>query len=423
MQGSGCGSEPHSAGISANIIKSISYNSRTQVFEAVPCPPIRGHPLVESPPDAYEPDPISEIAVPAVNDSSKSRIVIAMSGGLDSSVAAARLVDEGYEVIGVTLHLWENADPALQSRCCAPEDRRDARRVADQLGFPHYTLDRREQFGREIVEPFVDAYLTGRTPSPCGPCNERIKIPALLRFAQLIDAPFVATGHYARIVGKESPRLARGVDRRKDQSYFLSTLDACTLRRLRLPLGQDTKEQVRAEAIRRGLVGSSKGESQDLCFVPDGSYARFVAERAGERVRPGWVVDENGRRLARHEGIHHFTLGQRKGLGIAVGRAVFVTRIDAEQGLVVVQDAGAGRVTAVTIARPTLALGVELPVHAVLQVRYRDGGAAAWLDMTDDGCVRARFDEPIRCASPGQLAVAYVDDEVVLGGTITACEH
>jgi len=358
-----------------------------------------------------------------VSSVSTPRVVVAMSGGVDSSVAAARLVDQGFQVIGVTLHLWENANPAMQSRCCAPEDVRDARRVADQLGFPHYSLDRRELFTHEIVDPFVDAYLSGRTPSPCATCNQRIKIPALLRFAQMIGATAVATGHYARVVqGPDGPRVARGTDRHKDQSYFLSMLDVPTLHMLRLPLGSDTKDKVREEAARRGLVGAGKGESQDLCFVPDGSYARFVEERAGDRVRPGWVVDGSGRRLGPHEGIHRFTLGQRKGLGVAAGRPVFVTRIDAEQALVVVEDEGAGRVEAVTIAEPTIAAGVALPLRATLQVRYRDAGASVLLERDDGGAVRAVFDVPIRAASPGQLAVAYVDDEVVAGGTITGVE-
>lgn len=348
------------------------------------------------------------------------RIVIAMSGGVDSSVAAARLVDEGHDVIGVTLHLWEDPDSSAQSRCCAPEDIRDARRVADHLRFPHYVLDRRETFLREIVDPFVDAYLAGHTPSPCAICNQQIKIPALLRAAQLMGADAIATGHYARIVHHEhGPRIARGIDRRKDQSYFLFALDPPTLSRLQLPLGHDTKEQVRREAMARGLVGAHKGESQDLCFVPDGGYARFVQERAPERIRRGWVIDRRGRKLATHDGIHNFTLGQRKGLGIALGHPVFVARIEPDTGNVVVDDEQASQVLAATVDAPVVAAGVQMPTDALVQVRYRDLGAKAKLDLRPDGSLQILFEQPVRAASPGQFAVGYVGDEVVVGGRIT----
>jgi tRNA-specific 2-thiouridylase len=349
------------------------------------------------------------------------RIVIAMSGGVDSSVAAARLVDEGHDVIGITLHLWDDPNPAAQSRCCAPEDIRDARRVADHLRFPHYVLDRRETFSRKIVDPFVDAYLAGYTPSPCAVCNQHIKIPALLRAAQLMGADAIATGHYARIVHRESgPRIARGIDRHKDQSYFLFALDSPTLSRLRLPLGRDTKEQVRREASARGLAGAHKGESQDLCFVQDGGYARFVQERAPERIRRGWIIDPRGRKLAAHDGIHNFTLGQRKGLGVALGRPVFVVRIEGATGNVVVDDEDASRVRVVTVDSPVIAAGVGMPTRAWVQVRYRDAGAEAELNLRPDGSLEILFERPVRAASPGQFAVAYVDDEVVAGGRIAS---
>ena len=350
----------------------------------------------------------------------KQRIVVAMSGGVDSSVAAARMQDQGFEVVGLTLHLWETTDPDVQSRCCAPEDVREAQRVADQLGFPHYSFDRIDQFDREIVEPFVNAYLSGNTPSPCAACNQIIKFPTLLRFASLIGANAVATGHYAQTIQTPSGiRVARGLDGLKDQSYFLSTLDARALQMLKLPLGRDTKDNVRIEAIKRKIVGSGKGESQDLCFVPSGSYARFVEQRAPDRVKPGWVVDKSGRRLGSHGGVHKFTLGQRKGLGIAIGKPVFVTAIDADRGLVIVEDSMQNRVSGVVIGEPRVAAGVEFPVSATLQVRYRDTGTRAMLERDADGSVRAVFNEPVRAACPGQLAVGYVGEEVVVGGTIS----
>jgi tRNA-specific 2-thiouridylase len=345
------------------------------------------------------------------------RIVIGMSGGVDSSVAAARLVDQGLDVIGLTLHLWDEPSAGHRSRCCAPEDIRDAKRVADQLGIPHYTLDRRELFAGEVVQPFVAAYLDGRTPSPCSHCNATIKMPSLLRLARLMGARRIATGHYARIVSDHgSPRLARGRDPVKDQSYFLYGLEPSLLEALVLPLGDSLKTDVRQEALDRGLVGGSKGESQDLCIVPDGDYASFVEARAVGALRPGRIVDGQGRVLGDHPGIHRFTIGQRKGLGVAVGRPVFVTRIDPASGTVVVDDEDALWASGVIIERPVLRAGLELPLRASVQVRYRHAGAPAHLSL-DGAALHVLFDSPVRAASPGQVAVAY-DGEVVIGGGV-----
>lgn len=350
-----------------------------------------------------------------------NRVLIAMSGGVDSSVAAARLVDRGMDVIGVTLHLWDEPDPGARSRCCAPEDIRDAKRVADQLHIRHYSLDRRDLFASFVVRPFVDAYLEGLTPSPCATCNQRIKIPALLRAAQLMGADAVATGHYARIISTpEGLRVARGADRRKDQSYFLCALDQPTLSKLMLPLGEDTKESVRKEALERDLVGAHKGESQNLCFVPDGDYVRFIEHRAGDRVRRGWIVDESGNRLAPHQGIHRFTLGQRKGLGVAVGHPVFVSRIHSESGTVVVSGGSEMDAREARIAAPIIAAGVCLPTRARVQVRYRHDGADAQLRLGSDSSLVIAFDEAVRAVSPGQYAVAYGGDMILAGGIISA---
>lgn len=348
------------------------------------------------------------------------RILIGMSGGVDSSVAAARLVDLRFDVVGVTLHLWDEPDPALRSRCCAPEDIRDAKRVADQLGIPHYTIDRRELFSEQVVRPFVDSYLAGTTPSPCTRCNATIKMPVLLRLARLMGASLIATGHYARVVCDQRGyrRVARGVDRTKDQSYFLYGIAPAVLDALVLPLGECTKAEVREEALRRGLVGATKGESQDLCMVPDGSYAAFVEQRAADALRPGRIVDRHGNVLAKHDGIHRFTIGQRKGIGVAVGRPVFVTHIDAASATVVVDDESALLAGTVTVARATLAAGVELPADAVVQVRYRHAGAPARLVSKGEG-LRIEFEQPVRAASPGQVAVAYRDDMVLGGGVIS----
>jgi tRNA-specific 2-thiouridylase len=329
------------------------------------------------------------------------------------------LVDEGYEVVGVTLHLWDQPEDGGHGRCCAPEDVRDARHVADQLGFRHYALDRRDLFRRSIVEPFVDEYLAGRTPSPCATCNQQIKIPELLRVARMLGAPKVATGHYARIIHVPSGhvRVARGLDRHKDQSYFLYALAPDVLARVCLPLGETHKRLVRAEALQRGLVGAGKGESQDLCFIAGGDYIEFVEQRAGSRTRPGRILDEQGQQLGWHRGVHRFTLGQRKGLGMAAGQPVFVTRIDPASGDIVVGAASSLLAAELWIGRPSWADGAEGQTRASVQVRYRHEGALATLHP--EGCdLRVVFDEPIRAPSPGQVAVAYDGDVVVAGGVI-----
>src|SRR6187551_492651 len=262
------------------------------------------------------------------------RVLIAMSGGVDSSVAAARLCAQGYDVVGVTLHLWDYPDDgSVKSRCCAPEDVHDARRVADLLGIPHYAFDRRELFQREVVAPFVESYLEGETPSPCVRCNRGVKIRELFQLADRLSATHVATGHYARVRQNGANfELHRGRDHGKDQSYFLHMLGQEALSRLIFPLGDSDKPEIRAEALRLELPGAQKGESQELCFVPTGRYDSFVDERAGQRLRPGPIVDENGRTVGQHTGVHRFTVGQRRNLGVALGKPSYVVAIDPEQG-------------------------------------------------------------------------------------------
>lgn len=355
----------------------------------------------------------------------RERVIVAMSGGVDSSVAAARLVDEGYEVVGVTLHLWDYPDDASdRARCCAPEDQRDARRVADRLGIAHYTFDRREIFLEHVVRPFVDAYLAGRTPSPCVACNRSVKIRELLPLADRLGADAVATGHYARVerVGGKA-RLLRGVDRVKDQSYFLHVLREDELARLRLPLGGSTKDEVRREAVRRALPGANKGESQELCFVPSGGYPAFVAARAAERLRPGPIVDRDGRVVGRHQGIHAFTIGQRKGLGVSVGRPAFVTGIDAASATVRVGDEADLLATAARLEDGTWADDVAFPLEAEVRVRARHEGERAVIeraarDAMGADVLVARFAAPVRAVSPGQIAVAYRGDRVLGGARI-----
>jgi tRNA-specific 2-thiouridylase len=349
-----------------------------------------------------------------------ARVLVAMSGGVDSSVAAARLHDAGYDVVGVTLHLWDYPaeDAGGHGRCCAPEDQYDARRVADAVGFPHYTFDRRELFARSVVAPFVDAYLAGETPSPCSACNRGVKLGELFALADRLGADRVATGHYARVVPDgDRPRLAMGADRAKDQSYFLYASPAAWLERLVFPLGDATKGEVRAEASARKLPGAGKGESQELCFVGTGAhaYAEFVAARAEGRARPGPIVDDTGRVVGAHDGIHRFTIGQRRGLGVAVGKPAFVTAIEPETGTVRLGGDDALLAREVRLEGVTLAEGVTLPVRARARIRYRHEGEPAVVEA-DGAAARLVFDGPVRAATRGQIAVLYDDADRVLGG-------
>jgi tRNA-uridine 2-sulfurtransferase len=353
------------------------------------------------------------------------RVVVAMSGGVDSSVAAARLVDQGLFVVGVTLHLWDYAEGSADDhgRCCAPEDRYDAQRVADALGFPHYTFDRRDLFVREVVGPFVDAYVNGQTPSPCTLCNRSVKLAELFRLADALGADKVATGHYARVVRDNGrPRLAAGADAAKDQSYFLYASPVEWLDRLLFPLGDSTKQEVRAEARARGLAGASKGESQELCFIgtKPHAYSQFVEDHATGRIRPGPIVDENGTLVGEHQGIHRFTVGQRRGLPVASqGRRLFVTRIDPATASVHVGPDDALDGTSAEVVDLCLAAGVSLPLRARVRIRYRHEGDLATVVGSPLGA-RVMFDNPVRAVTSGQAAVFYDGDRVLGGGTIAA---
>lgn len=347
------------------------------------------------------------------------RVIVAMSGGVDSSVAAARLAAGGLDVVGVTLHLWDYPDDgSVRGRCCAPEDQHDARRVADAIGIPHYTFDRRELFAREVVAPFVDAYVEGRTPSPCVACNRSVKLRELFAIADRLGARRVATGHYARVVERGGRlELHRGRDRTKDQSYFLHAVSQADLARLAFPLGDAIKAEVRAEALARRLPGAEKGESQELCFVPTGRYDAFVEARAAERLRPGPIVDGAGRELGRHAGVHRFTVGQRKGVGVALGQRAFVVDVDAASGTVRLGDEGELAHAGARLGAARFFDDVALPARALVQVRHRQEPVPATLERDGDG-VSVRFDAPVRAVVRGQVAVAYAGDRVLGGGTI-----
>jgi tRNA-specific 2-thiouridylase len=333
-----------------------------------------------------------------------------MSGGVDSSVAAARLVAAGHDVVGVTLHLWDYPDDgSVRGRCCAPEDQYDARRTADRLGIPHFSFDRRADFLREVVDPFVDGYASGETPSPCVSCNRGVKLREIFAIARRLGADLVSTGHYARVIRDESgvAWLAPAKDASKDQSYFLHALTPDQLAMLVFPLADATKPEIRAEAAALGLPGAEKGESQELCFVPTGRYDAFVEQRAGAKIRPGPILDASGRVVATHAGVHRFTVGQRKGLGVALGQPAFVVGIDAATASVQLGPAEALDTVSIEADRSQFAASMPRTFEAIFKVRARHEGARGVVTLLDDGQARIDFASPVRSVSPGQYAVAY----------------
>jgi tRNA-uridine 2-sulfurtransferase len=351
---------------------------------------------------------------------SRPRVLVAMSGGVDSSVAAALLHEQGHDVIGVTLHLWDAEGAQKVGRCCAPEDRDDARRSADALGVPHYVIDEREAFEADVVAPFVAAYRAGSTPSPCVVCNQHVKLGRLAEIADRLGCDRIATGHYARIDidASGTPRLYRGADAAKDQSYFLYGVPRAILARMILPLGRLTKAETRAEGKRLGVPNWEKKDSQELCFVPDGDIAGFVRARSGASAS-GTIRDSAGAELARHTGVEAFTVGQRRGLGLGGGPPRYVLRIVPETAEVIVGDEA-------ELAVPALAadhaawVRADLPdaFEATVQIRHHHRPAAARIERDTGGGFRATFAQPQRAVARGQAAVVYRHDEVLGGGII-----
>ena len=354
------------------------------------------------------------------------RVLAAMSGGVDSSVAAARMVDAGHDVVGVHLALSQ-APGTLRTGsrgCCSREDADDARRVADILGIPFYVWDFADRFKADVIDDFVDSYSRGETPNPCVRCNERIKFSALAARALALGFDAVVTGHYARLA---QGRLRRAVDRDKDQSYVLAVLTAEQLQHAVFPVGDTAKPAIREEAARRGLAVADKPDSHDICFIPSGDTRAFLGARIG--VRPGAVVDAEGQMLARHDGVHGFTIGQRKGLGIAGpgpdGNPRYVTGIDAATATVRVGTAADLDVWSLRGLQPVFTSGVapQAPIECEVQVRAH-GGLAPGVAELVDGRVEVTLRAPLRGVAPGQTMVLYrpdpAGDEVLGSATIGA---
>jgi tRNA-uridine 2-sulfurtransferase len=353
------------------------------------------------------------------------RIVAAMSGGVDSSVAAALLADAGHQVVGLSMQLYDQRDPRESfGSCCSLDDLQDARRVAGALGIPHYIVNFEARFRETVVRDFVAEYAAGRTPIPCVHCNAELKFATLVERAEALDAAGVATGHYARVAFDEDRRryrLRRGVDADKDQSYFLFSLTQDQLAHAVFPVGHLTKAEVRAYAQRRGLAVAAKPDSHEICFVADGDAAGFV-ERRLPGPRPGDIVDSGGRVLGRHAGIHRFTVGQRRGLGLSARTPLYVLKLEPVAGQVVVgtreelggTELSASRVNWVAGAPPAA------PVRITARIRHHHRDAPAELTPWGDGRAAVRFDEPQTAISPGQAVVFYQGDDVIGGGWIDA---
>lgn len=355
----------------------------------------------------------------------KKMVVVAMSGGVDSSVTAALLLEQGYDVVGVTMQIW---DPSITEvngdyvGCCSLAAVEDARSVAGKLGIPYYVLNFHSLFRKTVVKDFCRQYMTGRTPNPCVVCNRVIKFQALLQKAVALGADYLATGHYARIRYNEKLgryTLQRARDTRKDQTYFLYNMNQEQLSRTLMPLGDFTKGEVRQMASRLGLKVAEKPESQEICFVP-GNYRNFLREQAGEEIKPGPFLDLKGREIGRHDGIAYYTIGQRRGLGLATGERVYVVDIDPGRNAVIVGPAEALNRTGLVAGDLNFILTDRLagPVEVEAKIRYNAVPAPATVSPVENGRVRVDFASPQRAITPGQAVVFYQDDYVLGGGTI-----
>ncbi len=359
-----------------------------------------------------------------LNGKARKRVVVAMSGGVDSSVAAALLKHEGHEVIGLMMRLWSEPGmgaAAPHNRCCTPDQMADARRVADKLDIPFYVLDTQDYFRQTIVQFFLDEHRRGRTPNPCIECNRKIRFDYLLNQALALDADYLATGHYARIRHNgQVYQLLKGLDEAKDQSYVLHVMGQSELSRVLFPIGEYEKAQVRQLAAEFGLPVASKGESQDLCFLGDGDYRRFLRDYAVDLAHPGPILNQDGLVLGQHEGLSNYTIGQRKGLGIAAPEPLFVLRKDPQNNaLIVGTKAALGRseLTAHTVNWMADAPPPG-PIAAEVKIRYKARPIPATVTPLDSGRVHVQFAEYVNGITAGQGAVFYQGDLCLGGGLI-----
>lgn len=355
----------------------------------------------------------------------KKKVVVGMSGGVDSSVAAYLLKEQGYDVIGVTMQIWQDEDRAIQEEnggCCGLSAVDDARRVASELEIPYYVMNFKKEFKRDVIDYFIEEYRQGRTPNPCIACNRYVKWESLLKRSMEIGADYIATGHYARIVKLENGRytLMRSATIVKDQTYALYNLTQEQLSHTLMPVGEYSKEEVRKIAEKINLQVANKPDSQDICFVPDGDYAGFIEESTGEKIQLGNFVDMEGNILGQHKGIIHYTVGQRKGLGLALGKPVFVIEIRPETNEVVIGDredslsytVRANQVNFMSVEN------IEGEIRVFAKIRYNHKGAWCTVKKTGADEILCTFDEPQRAITPGQAVVLYDGDYVLGGGTI-----
>lgn len=356
-----------------------------------------------------------------------SKVVVGMSGGVDSSVAAYLLKQQGYEVIGATMQIWQDESRTAQEEnggCCGLSAVDDARRVANTLGIPYYVMNFKQDFKKKVIDYFVEEYKMARTPNPCIACNRYVKWESLLKRSLEIGADYIATGHYARIKKLENGRytIAKSVTEAKDQTYALYNLTQFQLAHTLMPVGDYEKPHIRKIAEEAKLMVAHKPDSQDICFVPDGDYAKFLEEETGEKPVCGNFVDETGRVLGKHKGIWHYTIGQRKGLGLSLGAPAFVREIRPETNEVVIGGADSvfsdtmfvDRVNYMAVEK------LEKPIELCGKIRYAHKGAPCLVEPYGEDRLKVTFKEPQRAITPGQAAVFYQDDYVFCGGTIDA---
>lgn len=351
----------------------------------------------------------------------KKRIMMAMSGGVDSSVAAGLLKEMGHEVFGVTLHLWDAEAHNKVGRCCSPTDREDAKEACEAIGIPHYVIDERQSFRTQVVDPFIETYLKGKTPSPCVTCNQHVKLGFMMDLIRNLGADAFATGHYAQIEANTG-RLFRGTDSKKDQSYFLYGVPEHIRRHMILPLGNLTKEETREHGKRLGIPHWDKPDSQELCFVPDGNIHGFIQRERPHAIPTGQMLSSTGDVLGTHDGITQFTVGQRKGLQLISegpdSKPRYVLRIEPSQSQVIIGDESQLFDQVAKVDEATWTQSMPETFDATLQIRYKHHAAPAHITKTQQGFI-ARFKDPQRAIAPGQAAVIYQGTEVIGGGFLS----